>query len=217
MKTILIYSGGVDSTVLLYHLLADGYQVRCLGINYGQRHQRELDAAAEICRQLNVEYRIADLSAVRSLLSGSALTDDVAVPQGPYDTESMKQTVVPNRNMIMLSVAIGWAVRLKFDHVAYAAHAGDHAVYPDCRPEFAEAMDKAASLCDWHKVRIIRPFIDMTKTDIIRKGADLKVPFDKTWSCYMGGRVHCGKCGTCIERREAFKSAGVTDPTVYGD
>jgi len=117
--------------------------------------------------------------------------------------------------MIMLSVAIGWALSVKYEAVAYAAHTGDHAIYPDCRPEFVEAMDNAASLCDWHRIRIVRPFIAMTKTDIVRLGAELGVPFERTWSCYKGGRLHCGRCGTCVERREAFQTAGVHDPTTY--
>lgn len=215
MRTVLIYSGGLDSTVLLYHLRAEGHEVRGLGIDYGQRHRRELEAAAAICRQLGTEYRIADLSTLRALLGGSALTADLAVPEGHYTEESMKQTVVPNRNMIMLAVAIGWAVSLRYDAVAYAAHAGDHTVYPDCRPEFAEAMDRAAALCDWHRVRILRPFIDKTKADLVRLGASLGVPFERTWSCYRGGEYHCGRCGTCVERREAFALAGVADPTKY--
>jgi 7-cyano-7-deazaguanine synthase len=215
MKTVLIYSGGLDSTVLLYHLRSQGAPACCLGIDYGQRHRRELEAAAAICRDLEIEYRIADLSAIRPLLAGSALTDDIDVPEGHYASESMKLTIVPNRNMIMLSVAIGWALSLKYEAVAYAAHTGDHAIYPDCRPAFVDAMDKAASLCDWHRVSVIRPFIDMTKTDIVRLGAKLGVPFERTWSCYKGGRHHCGKCGTCVERKEAFQTANIPDPTTY--
>jgi len=215
MKTILIYSGGIDSTVLLYHLRREGHGVRCLGINYGQRHLRELEAAKAICGRAKVEYRMADLSALKPLLGGSALTSDLEVPEGHYAEESMKQTVVPNRNMIMLSVAIGWAVSLKSDAVAYAAHAGDHPIYPDCRPEFVEAMNAAAGLCDWRKIRIIHPFINKTKAEIVRRGAELAVPFDMTWSCYKGGQIHCGKCGTCVERREAFELAGIADPTAY--
>ncbi len=215
MRIILVYSGGLDSTVLLYHLRQKGHEVRGLGIDYGQRHRKELDAARSICDRLGVEYRVADLNGLRPLLGGSALTDAIAVPEGHYTDASMKQTVVPNRNMIMLSVAIGWAVSLKYDAVAYAAHAGDHAIYPDCRPEFADAMDRAASLCDWHPMRILRPFVDKTKADLVRLGALLGVPFEMTWSCYNGETLHCGRCGTCVERREAFELAGVEDPTEY--
>lgn len=215
MATILIYSGGLDSTVLLYYLRGQGHGLRCLGIDYGQRHRRELRAAEAICGEAGVEYRIADLSAVRPLLAGSALTGDTDVPEGPYTDENMKLTVVPNRNMIMLSVAIGWAVSLKFDAVAYAPHAGDHPAYPDCRPEFTEVMGRAAALCHWRPIRLVTPFIDKTKADIVRMGAELAVPFERTWSCYQGGEVHCGKCATCVERRQAFRAAGVDDPTAY--
>ena len=215
MRIVLVYSGGLDSTVLLYDLREQGHELRCLGINYGQRHRRELRAAEATCRQLDVEYRLADLSAIRPLLGESALTGDIDVPEGRYTDDSMKLTVVPNRNMIMLSIAIGWAVSLKFDAVAYAAHAGDHPVYPDCRPEFTEAMRRVATLCDRHQVSLLTPFIDKTKTDVVRIGAELRVPFERTWSCYKGGEVHCGKCGTCVERMEAFAEAGVADPTEY--
>jgi 7-cyano-7-deazaguanine synthase len=129
----------------------------------------------------------------------------------------MKSTVVPNRNMIFLSVATGHALSIKAGQIAYAAHSGDHAIYPDCRNEFADAMATAIELADWEKVTLIRPFVDWTKADIVRRGAALNVPFVKTWSCYKGGDVHCGRCGTCIERREAFDLAGVTDPTRYAN
>lgn len=215
MQVVLIHSGGLDSTVLLYKLRADGHELRCLGIDYGQRHRRELEAGQAICRDLGIEYRIADLRGLRPLLAGSALTDDVPVPNGHYTDDTMKATIVPNRNMIMLSAAIGWAVSLEYDGVAYAAHAGDHTIYPDCRPVFVEAVRNVARLCDWRPIELLTPFVDVTKADIVRIGAGLGVPFERTWSCYKGGEVHCGTCGTCVERREAFERAGVTDPTKY--
>lgn len=206
----------MDSTTLIYHMLAEGYEVRCLGVNYGQRHKKELVSASAICGALGIEFLVADLSSITPLLTGSALTSpDIAVPEGHYAEESMKQTVVPNRNMILLSLAIGWAVSTKSDYVAYAAHSGDHAIYPDCRSEFASIMDQAAQLCDWHRVRLYRPFVDMTKADIVCRGVQLGVPYENTWSCYKGGKMHCGRCGTCVERREAFILAGVPDPTEY--
>ena len=217
MNTVLIYSGGLDSTCLLYQLRAEGHTIAALGVDYGQRHRRELDSARDICKAVGVPIRIADASSLRPLLAGSALTDDIAVPRGHYAAESMKQTIVPNRNMILLALAIGWAVSLKYDAVAYAAHAGDHTIYPDCRPAFVDAMRKAAALCDWHRVEIMTPFLGKTKADIVRLGAALGVPFAKTWSCYNGEAVHCGSCGTCTERREAFALAGVADPTEYAD
>lgn len=215
MKLVLVYSGGLDSTVLLHHLLAEGHEIHCLGIDYGQRHRRELVSGQAICERLGVEYRVVDLTAIRPLLKGSSLTDSVSLPEGAYNIENMKSTVVPNRNMILLSLAIAWAASLRADAVAYAAHAGDHPLYPDCRPEFAQAMDRAAALCDWNPVRLLRPFIDMGKRDIVRRGAELGVPFELTWSCYQGGQRHCGRCGTCRERRDAFARAGIPDPTEY--
>jgi 7-cyano-7-deazaguanine synthase len=215
MRVVLIHSGGLDSTVLLYKLRADGHEVRCLGIDYGQRHRRELDAGQAICRDLEIEYRSADLRGIRPLLAGSALTDDVPVPDGYYTDETMKATVVPNRNMIMLATAIGWAVSLEYDAVAYAAHAGDHAIYPDCRPEFVAAMRNVARLCDWRPIELLTPFVSMSKAEIVALGNRLGVPFERTWSCYKGGQIHCGTCGTCVERREAFHKAGIADPTAY--
>lgn len=216
METVLIYSGGLDSTVLLFKLRADGHKVRALGINYGQRHGKELLAARTICADLGVEFRVADLSAIKPLLGGSSQTDDsVPVPHGHYAAETMKLTVVPNRNMVMLSVAIAWAISTKSDCVSYAAHGGDHAIYPDCREEFASALNTASLLADWHQVRIDRPFVRETKAGLVALGERFGVPFARTWSCYEGGEIHCGKCGTCVERREAFSLAGVIDPTSY--
>lgn len=216
-RTALIYSGGVDSTVLLAHLLAEGREVHCLSVDYGQRHRRELEAARAICAHYGVDHRLADLRALAPLFGSNALTGSVKVPEGHYEEESMKATVVPNRNMLLISVATAWAVSLRAESVAYGAHGGDHAIYPDCRPEFAEALDRAVRLADWHEVRLERPFVKMDKADIVRRGAELDVPFGLTWSCYVGGERHCGKCGTCVERKEAFRLAGVADPTDYAN
>ena len=214
--TVLVYSGGIDSTTLLYLLLSEGYRVKALGIDYGQRHRKELVAAGKICKNLDVEFRVADLSELSGLLAGSALTSqEIAVPEGHYQDETMKLTVVPNRNMLLLSVAIAWAISSKFHSVAYAAHAGDHAIYPDCRPQFVEALAKAARLAHYQPIEILRPFIDKTKADIVKIGQRVKVPFALTWSCYKGEELHCGRCGTCTERAQAFVRAGVPDPTSY--
>ena len=215
MQMVLIHSGGLDSTVLLYELRRAGHALHALSVDYGQRHRKELEAAAAICAEAGVDHRVVDLRAVRPLLADSALTGDQPVPEGRYDDISMRQTVVPNRNMILLSVAVAWAVNLKADGVAYAAHAGDHALYPDCRPAFIEAMRQAVQLCDWHAVELLTPFADLRKADIVRLGASLGAPLARTWSCYKGEALHCGQCGTCIERREAFAEADVPDPTVY--
>lgn len=218
MNAVIIYSGGLDSTVLLHHLHAAGHELAALSVNYGQRHAREIDCARKHCAALGIEHREADLRSLAPLLGGNSLTDHrAAVPHGHYTEATMKATVVPNRNMIMLSVATGWAIARQAEAVAYAAHSGDHAIYPDCRREFADALDAAIQLADWQKVKLYRPFVDWTKADICRRGAELNVPFADTWSCYEGGEWHCGRCGTCIERREAFYLAEVDDPTPYND
>lgn len=215
-NTILIYSGGMDSTVLLYQLLKDNYAVRCLSIDYGQKHKRELQYAKSLCGNLSVEHKIIDLTSVAQLLSNSSLVNQgQPIPEGHYEKESMKATVVPNRNMILLSLATAWAINCKASSVSYAAHSGDHAIYPDCRESFAQGMNDVMQLCDWHSVTLNRPFVGLTKTDICQLGAKLQVPYEETWSCYLGKDLHCGRCGTCIERREAFHLAGVEDPTEY--
>lgn len=215
-RTVLIHSGGIDSTVLLAHLLHQGREVHALSVDYGQRHRREIEAAREICNHYKVPHRVADLRALAPLFGSNALTDDkVAVPEGHYEELSMKATVVPNRNMLLIAVAAAWAMSLKAKSVAYGAHGGDHAIYPDCRPAFADALDQAIRLADWHEVSLERPFVGMDKTAIVKRGAELGVPFALTWSCYVGGAKHCGRCGTCVERKEAFLRSGVVDPTVY--
>lgn len=218
MKTVIVYSGGLDSTVLLCQLHAEGHDLSALSIDYGQRHRCELERASEICSELGIPHSVADLSAIQPLLAGSSLTSpEIEVAEGHYTEESMKTTVVPNRNMIFLSIATGHALSIKADQIAYAAHSGDHAIYPDCRNEFADAMAHAIRLADWEQVELIRPFVDWTKADIVRRGSELGVPFLKTWSCYKGGEIHCGRCGTCIERREAFDLAGIEDLTPYAE
>ena len=215
-EAVVIYSGGMDSTVLLYHLIESRMKVAALSIDYGQRHRRELEAAKRITTELKIEHHVADLSSLRPLMAGSSQTSDgIAVPHGHYESESMKVTVVPNRNMLMLAVAGAWAISRKSDVIAYAAHAGDHAIYPDCREEFVQPLAQALANADWHRVDIIRPFISMTKAQICARGSVLGVPFEETYSCYEGREKHCGLCGTCVERREAFQLAGVTDPTTY--
>lgn len=225
MKTVLIYSGGLDSTCLLIKLLSEckgiGDQVKTVSFDYGQRHRKELIAAREISHMLGVEHRIVDLYHLRTMLSGSSQTDPtIPVPEGHYAEENMKLTVVPNRNMIMLSIAIGWAAAMHFNKVAFAAHSGDHAIYPDCRPEFLGAVDRCAFFASWEShVNVIAPFIYLNKGQCIKAIEPLNAlreeVIKKTWSCYKGEEIHCGKCGACTERKEAFQIAGVTDPTIY--
>lgn len=183
-------------------------------VDYGQRHARELAQAILLCRKAKVDFQICDLSALKPLLSGSSQTDDsVAVPYGHYTADTMKLTIVPNRNAIMLSFAIGWAVSTGAKEVYYACHAGDHVVYPDCRPEFVEAMDKTAQVGSG--VRVLAPFVHMSKTQILAQGLRQGVPYELTHSCYEGGAIACGRCGTCVERLEAFALNGATDPIPY--
>lgn len=215
MKSVLLLSGGIDSSAALRVLKDEGHRIFALSLHYGQRHSKELEFAKRQADTLCEEHQTVDLSALQPLLAGSSQTSAIEVPEGHYSAENMKLTVVPNRNMIMLSIAIGWAVSLKADQVCYAAHAGDHHIYPDCRPEFAEKMDAVAQICDWHPVRLYRPFIHFSKAEIVKKAAALGVDFTQTWSCYKGLEKHCGRCGTCVERQEAFALAKIKDPTIY--
>lgn len=215
-KVVVVLSGGMDSTTLLYHHIAMRDIVRAISVDYGQRHRKELLCAEKTCRGLGVPWECADLKGLRVILPGSALTDNaVNVPHGHYEDESMKKTVVPNRNMILLAIALGHGIAHDYGYVSYAAHMGDHAIYPDCRPEFAMAMGRAAALCDWAPMRLLRPFVRMDKARIAALGDSMNVDWSNTWSCYEGGKLHCGKCGTCVERREAFQMASVEDPTIY--
>jgi 7-cyano-7-deazaguanine synthase len=219
MKTVLVYSGGLDSTVLLYHLLSEGDEVLALTFDYGQRHRREVNSAAYICcLDRGVEWKLADITSLRPLLSKGAQTDhSLPVPEGHYSEEGMKATVSPARNLIMLSIATGVAVAQGYNRVAYAAHAGDHAIYPDCRPGFVEAMGYVMAEGTYEEIDLWAPFTWKAKADIVKLGVELAVPFHLTWSCYAGRDLPCGRCGTCVERLEAFDLTHTTDPLTYED
>lgn len=219
-KVVAICSGGMDSVALLHFLKARNYELHVLSADYGQKHKKELWYAMEAAERLKSPWKLVDLTSLTPLLSGSALTDSsVEVPDGHYAAATMKQTVVPNRNAILLSIATGWAVALGADRVATAVHAGDHAIYPDCRPQFIYALSDALRLAtegfSTPGFGLSAPFIHMTKSEIVSLGDGLEVPWKETWSCYKGGDIHCGTCGTCTERREAFLLARVKDPTKY--
>ena len=219
MNTLLICSGGLDSITLAY-ALADERNIRHLvSFDYGQRHKKELDFAAACAARLRVSHDVVDVSSLARVLRGSALTDDVAVPEGHYAEDSMKITIVPNRNAIMLTIAYGIASARGLSRVAAAVHAGDHYIYPDCRPAFVETFEgmQRCALDGVAEIALHTPFVRMTKAQIVEQGARLHVPFEQSWSCYKGGDLHCGRCGTCVERREAFDLAGVLDPTAYAD
>jgi 7-cyano-7-deazaguanine synthase len=219
-KPIVLFSGGLDSTVLLWSLRPN---VKAISFDYGQRHAKELTQADNICSAADIEHEVVDMAWARKgfvsifdLIKSGSQTGNELVPEGHYAEESMKATVVPNRNMIMISIAVGWAVSTGSSEVYWAAHAGDHAIYPDCRPEFYIAMANAIHEGNkWSYVDLGAPFITKTKAEIVKLGTDLHAPIDQSWSCYKGGILHCGRCGTCVERREAFQLAGVVDPTEY--
>lgn len=217
LKTLVICSGGLDSVTLAYKIAKEHTLAGLISFDYGQRHKKELGYAAICAQALNVPHSIIDISAIGEHLSGSALTGDIDVPEGHYAEENMKVTVVPNRNAIMLSIAYGIASARNCDAVAAAFHGGDHFIYPDCRPPFVKAFEDMEKHALEQHIKLITPFLTMTKGDIATEGARLNVDFANTWSCYKGTENHCGRCGTCVERREAFHLANVTDPTPYQD
>jgi 7-cyano-7-deazaguanine synthase len=217
---VIIASGGIDSTTLLYKLIHDGYQLRAVTFLYGQKHLKEANFAANIYKNLSLEYKIVDISGIKDLISGSALTDvNVNIPEVPetmdyYDT--LKSTIVPNRNSIFLTLAVAYAQQLNCNIIFYGAHHSDRGVYPDCRKEFIESFEHSQRLAnDNDKIKIMAPFVDMDKAEIVKIGNKLAVPYDKTWSCYKGLELHCGQCSSCRERKRAFRQSGIEDPTVY--
>lgn len=213
---VVVLSGGMDSATLLAHTIDKGRDPWALSVRYGQRHVRELRAAAELCQHYAVRHTVVDLGGLRDVMKNSSQTDPtVAVPLGHYEEPSMKRTVVPNRNMILLAVATAHAISHGIEAVAYGAHSGDHAIYPDCRPGFVHAMRPAMAVCDYQPIDLLTPFIDMDKGGIAQLGTALGVPYELTWTCYQGRELACGKCGACTERLEAFAAAGVTDPVEY--
>ena len=215
-KVIVLLSGGMDSVTALYDAHRH-YEVICaVSFHYGAKHNdREIPFAAHHAAQLKVPHREIRLGFIDQMFKSDLLQSGGEIPKGHYEEETMKKTVVPFRNGIMLSIAAGLAESLEAGGLVIAAHAGDHAIYPDCREDFMKSMADAIRLGTYAKVEIIRPFIAMTKADIARLGHELGVDYTATWSCYVGGDIHCGECGTCVERREAFQLAGIPDPTPY--
>ncbi len=216
MRAIVLVSGGMDSVTALYQACREHEVIGALSFDYGAKHNhRELPFAKHHCEVLGVGQRVVDLGFIDALFASDLLRSGGAIPEGHYEEETMKATVVPFRNGILLSVACGYAESIGAEAVVIAAHAGDHAIYPDCRETFMAAMAAALEAGTYAGVRLLRPFIDLRKEDIAARGRELGVDFSQTWSCYKGGEVHCGKCGTCVERREAFEIAGIADPTPY--
>lgn len=214
-KVVVIYSGGMDSFTLLNEVHRSGKEIYALSFDYGQRHKKELHYAARVCQKQNIHHKVVNISAINDLIGGSSLTDDIEVPEGHYEDENMQQTVVPNRNMILLSLATGYAVSLGIEEVYYGAHGGDHMIYPDCRPEFVEKMNNVCEIANYQKVMICTPYLNINKIDILTKGLAMNLDYSDSWTCYNGREKACGKCGACQERLEAFSMNQVNDPLCY--
>jgi 7-cyano-7-deazaguanine synthase len=214
-KVVVIYSGGMDSYTVLRQASAEGFAVYPVAFNYGQRHSKELTVAEGVCKKYVYPFQLVDVSNINPLLKGSALTDNIDVPEGHYEEASMLQTVVPNRNMIMLSMAVAYAVSIEAEAVYFGAHSGDHAIYPDCRTEFVTAMNDVCQIANYHPVDIRAPFITSNKIEILRTGLALGLDYAETWTCYKGLEKACGKCGSCQERLEAFACNNAIDPLEY--
>jgi len=199
----------------MYEALDQGVLHSCLSVNYQQKHKKELLYASRLCTRLGIKHHTIDLSALKPFMMGSALTDQVTMPEGHYTAENMKLTVVPNRNMILLSVAIAYAISHKLMEVRFGAHSGDHDIYPDCREGFVKAMNAAAAIANWHPIRVTAPYINFDKAAILNIGIPLGLDYGWTWTCYQGGDLACGKCGACQERLEAFMKIRRIDPLKY--
>lgn len=218
MKVVVLLSGGLDSVTALYQALTEHEVVATLSIDYGAKHHsRELPMAASQSRNAGVPHVIVSLPFVAEEFHSDLLLSGGSIPDGHYEEASMKSTVVPFRNGIMLSIAAGFAESKGAEAVVIAAHSGDHAIYPDCREDFLRPMADAIRTGTYAGIELLRPFVAIDKAGIVRRGAALGVDFSRTWSCYKGGEIHCGTCGTCVERREAFLLAGVADPTIYAE
>ncbi|MCD8394528.1 MAG: 7-cyano-7-deazaguanine synthase QueC [Bacteroidales bacterium] len=215
-KYLIILSGGMDSVTLLHDWEAD--IALAVTFDYGSNHaKREIAMAAANCEKLGIEHIVIPLAFMHDYFKSSLISGAEAIPEGHYADENMKSTVVPFRNGIMLAVAVGLAESRGLEGVLIANHAGDHTIYPDCRPEFIDAVRRSALAGTFSRVEIISPYCGITKTQIAARGAEIGVDYALTYSCYKGSEKHCGKCGTCVERKEAFRDAGVQDPTDYED
>jgi 7-cyano-7-deazaguanine synthase len=220
-KVVLILSGGIDSSTLLFYLL-EKYEIHCLTFHYGQKHSKEVEYSRKIAgyagKRGSIKHIVVDLSSIKDLISKGSLTGEEELPKAFYTEETQKRTIVPNRNMILLSIAGGYAVKEGVRKVYYAAHKSDYSIYPDCRKEFVKALDTALYLGNlWTPIELEAPFVDKTKAEIVSLGLKLKVPYELTWSCYSGSERPCLSCGTCLERTEAFLENGVKDPLLTDD
>ncbi|MDD5723186.1 MAG: 7-cyano-7-deazaguanine synthase QueC [Syntrophales bacterium] len=215
-KVVVLVSGGMDSVTALYEADLKYHVVYGISFNYGAKHNsREIPFAAYHCRKLGIRHEVISLDFIARLFKSDLLETGGKIPEGHYEELTMKQTVVPFRNGIMMSIVAGFAESVGATGLVIAAHSGDHAIYPDCREDFMISMGEAIRLGTYVQVEVIRPFITMSKAEIAKRGLELGVDFSQTWSCYKGANLHCGKCGTCVERREAFILAKIKDPTAY--
>lgn len=215
-KALVVFSGGLDSTTLLYYALEHFDEVETLSFTYGSKHNDiEHYYALKTCEKLNIKNTLISLDFISQYFKSDLLKSGGDIPEGMYNEENMKSTVVPFRNGIMLAIAAGFAESNDIDVLLLGNHSGDHAIYPDCRPEFIANIAGAIREGTEKRIQVISPFCDMSKTDIVKLGAELGVDYSLTYSCYKGGKKHCGKCGTCTERKESFEQAGVVDPTEY--
>lgn len=216
MKTVVLVSGGMDSVVALYQAATEHEVVTGLSFDYGSKHNhREIPFAKWHCDKLGIPHQTIPLHFMNDCFDSHLLNSGGEIPEGHYEDDNMKQTVVPFRNGIMLSIAAGFAESQGAEAITIAAHSGDHAIYPDCRSDFMDPMAQAIEAGTYAKIQIVRPFLEIRKEDIAARGIELNVDFSQTWSCYKGGDRHCGKCGTCVERKEAFDLSGLQDPTDY--
>lgn len=216
MKTVVLLSGGMDSVTAFHEVRQAHEVVAALSFDYGSKHNaREIPFAKLHAERAGIRHRVIDLGFMNECFASDLLKSGGDIPDGHYAEENMKRTVVPFRNGIMLAVACGFAESVEAEALAIAAHSGDHAIYPDCREPFMQGMAAAMKEGTYARIQLMRPFIAMDKTAIARRGVELGIDFAETWSCYKGGEIHCGTCGTCVERREAFILAGVPDPTAY--
>lgn len=213
-NSLIALSGGVDSTTLLYEYREE---IACaVGFDYGSKHNaRELAAAEAICRELEIPYLIIPLAFIEEYFRSDLLLSGGEMQLGDYSEENMSSTVVPFRNGIMLSVLAGLAESRDLQQVLIANHFGDHAIYPDCRESFVKPMGEAITAGTSNGVKLVAPYTKLTKAEIVARGTRLGVPYGKTYSCYQGGERHCGRCGTCRERHDAFAANGLEDPTLY--
>lgn len=216
LKVVVLVSGGMDSVAALYLTHRDHEVIAGVSFDYGSKHNhKEIPLAKEHCETLGIPHQVINLTFMNELFTSDLLKSGGEIPEGHYEEENMKATVVPFRNGIMLSIAAGFAESKEAEGLVIAAHSGDHAIYPDCREDFMQSMGDAITRGTYVDLKLIRPFIDVRKEDIAQVGHELGVDFSRTWSCYKGGDTHCGSCATCVERREAFMIAGIPDPTEY--